>query len=49
VLCDPAYTSLYLAAVVFVQLAYIAWLLWNKPFENKRKNTVEVFNEYLGL
>jgi hypothetical protein len=48
-LSDPVYTSIYLMVVVYVHLAYITWLLWQKPFESKVNNTIEVFNETLGL
>jgi len=35
--------------VAYVHLAYTMWLLWNKPFENRGKNTIEMFNESLAL
>jgi hypothetical protein len=35
--------------ITYVHLTYITWLLWQKPFANKWKNTLEVFNETLGL
>jgi hypothetical protein len=35
------------AALTFVSLGYIIYLIKTKPFEDPKINTLEIFNEYM--